>query len=169
MWITQQKKGGCIKIIGIGFAVIVGFSIIGQITGGSDNKAVVEHRDNVPLSDIKWDEIKDIYRPSSGSTELQKKEAWKNYNGKKIQGTGYVVSVEETLGTLQLDVSYFEPFVEMFQANALINLKDSSRSEAVKLNPNDKVTFQGILDDWSDISYDITLTDGIIINELEEK
>lgn len=144
--------------------MIVGFSIIGQITGGSDNKAVVEHRDNVPLSDIKWDEIKDIYRPSSGSTELQKKEAWKNYNGKKIQGTGYVVSVEETLGTLQLDVSYYYS-----QANALINLKDSSRSEAVKLNPNDKVTFQGILDDWSDISYDITLTDGIIINELEEK
>lgn len=144
--------------------MIVGFSIIGQITGGSDNKAVVEHRDNVPLSDIKWDEIKDIYRPSSGSTELQKKEAWKNYNGKKIQGSGYVVSVEETLGTLQLDVSYYYS-----QANALINLKDSSRSEAVKLNPNDKVTFQGILDDWSDISYDITLTDGIIINELEKK
>jgi hypothetical protein len=69
-----------------------------------------------------------------------------------------------TLGTLQLDVSYYYS-----QANALINLKDSSRSEAVKLNPNDKVTFQGILDDWSDISYDITLTDGIIINELEEK
>lgn len=154
--------------------MIVGFSIIGQITGGSDNKAVVEHRDNVPLSDIKWDEIKDIYRPSSGSTELQKKEAWKNYNGKKIQGTGYVVSVEETLGTLQLEVTYFNnsPLIDLpdnFKGGALINLKDSSRSEAVKLNPNDKVTFQGILDDWSEISYDITLTDGIIINELEKK
>jgi hypothetical protein len=148
--------------------VIIGFSIIGKITGGSDNKAAVENRDNVPLSDIKWDEIKDIYRPSSGSTELQKKEAWKNYNGKKIQGSGYVVSVEETLGTLQLEVSYYYKY-ENPQANALINLKDSSRSEAVKLKPGDEVTFQGILDDWSDISYNITLADGIIINELEKK
>ena len=111
----NKKKGGCIKIIGIGFAVIIGFSIIGQITGGSDNKAVVEHRDNVPLSDIKWSEITDIYKPAGGGTELQKKEAWKNYKGKKIQGTGFVVSVEETLGTLQLEVTYFNnsPLIDL--------------------------------------------------------
>lgn len=157
----NKKKGGCIKIVGIAFAVIIGLAIIGAITGGGGKKGEkgeIERAGAEQISDIQWEEIDKIYNLKSSSTELQKKEAWKNYEGKKVQWSGTVTSVGETFGTLQLQVK-LNP--NTLISDVLVSLKDSARSEALKLKEGDTVTFQGTLDDWGTLM-PITLDQGVI-------
>jgi hypothetical protein len=118
-----------------------------------------------PLSDITWEEIDKIYNPKSTFTELQKDEHWKNYKGKKVRWSGKVSSVGETFGTLQLQVK-LNP--DTFTSDVLIRLHNSSRSDALKLQEDNSVTFEGILDDWGTLM-PITLDHGIIINNSGEQ
>ena len=157
----NKKKGGCLKIVGIGFAVIVGIAIIGAMAGGGDKKSAIERAGAEPMSDIQWEEIDAIYNLKSTSTELQKKESWKNYEGKKVQWSGTVTSVGETFGTLQLQVK-LNP--QTLVSDVLVSLNDSSRSEAIKLKEGDTVTFQGTLEDWGTLM-PITLDHGVIIKK----
>lgn len=152
---------GCLKIIGIAFGASIVLGIIGSIGGDSGDrgkKAGSERAGAAPISDIQWEEIDRIYNLKSTSTELQKKETWKNYKGKKVQWSGKVTSVGETFGTLQLQVK-LNP--DTIISDVLVSLKDSQRSEAIKLKEGDMVTFQGILDDWGTLM-PVTLDDGVI-------
>jgi cold shock CspA family protein len=48
-------------------------------------------------------------------------------------------------------------------SDVLVSLKDTSRSDAIKLKEGDRVTFEGTFDDWGSLM-PVTLDHGIIIN-----
>jgi hypothetical protein len=166
---TEEKKkmNGCLKaaiiVGGIGVLAIGGcVALIGTAAKdvADQEKAEVARIQSEPVSDIQWEEIDKIYNLQSNYTELQKKEHWKNYKGKKVRWSGTVTSVGETFGTLQLQVK-LNP--NTLTSDVLVSLKDSVRSEAIKLQEGDSVTFEGVLDDWGSLM-PVTLDHGIIIN-----
>lgn len=163
---APPKRNGCLKIFAIiGILGVLGIGgcvlLIGKAANdvSNDKKVEIERAGAEPISDIQWEEIDKIYNLKSTSTELQKKEAWKNYKGKKVQWSGTVTSVGETFGTLQLQAK-LNP--NTLVSDVLVSLKDSSRSEAIKFKEGDMVTFQGLLDDWGTIM-PVTLDHGVII------
>lgn len=128
--------------------------------GSADNDDETAKKvESVPISNISWQELDRIYDVQSGYTELQEKETWKNYKGKKVQWTGIVSSVGETFGTLQLQVKMKR---ETLSSDLLVDLRDSERSRALQLHEGQRVTFVGILDDWGTIM-PITLKHGKIV------
>jgi hypothetical protein len=163
----QKKMNGCLKAIiivgGIGVLAVGGcVALFGTAAKkvADDEKAEVARIQSEPVSDIEWEEIDKIYNLKSDFTELQKKEHWKNYKGKKVRWTGTVSSVGETFGTLQLQVK-LNP--STLTSDVLVSLKDTSRSDAIKLKEGDRVTFEGTFDDWGSLM-PVTLDHGIIIN-----
>ena len=164
----KKKMNGCLKaaiiVGGIGVLAIGGcVALLGTAAKNvaDQEEAEVARIHAEPVSDIQWEEIDNIYNLKSDFTELQKKEHWKNYKGKKVQWSGTVSSVGETFGTLQLQVK-LNPHT--LTSDVLVSLKDSARSEAIKLKEGDSVTFEGILDDWGSIM-PVTLDHGVIINK----
>lgn len=168
---AEEKKGGgfmkgclivaaVIVVLGIvafgGCAVLFG-TAAKQVA--DEQKAEVERVRAAPISDVTWEEIDRIYNLKSDFTELQKKEHWKNYKGKKVKWAGKVGSVGETLGTLSLQVK-LNPGT--FTSDVLVRLKESERQDAMKLSEGDPVTFVGILDDWGSIM-PVTLDNGEIV------
>lgn len=149
--------GGLLGVLGLGGC----FLLVGKAASdaSSANQAQIKRAGAEPVSDIQWEEIDKIYNIRSKTTELQKKESWKNYKGKKIQWMGTVSSVGETFGTLQLQVK-MNP--DTLTSDVLIKLKESSRGDAVKLQEGDSVRFQGVLDDWGSIM-PVTIDHGVII------
>ena len=161
----QKKMNGCLKaiiIVGVlGVLTAGGCGILFFIGAKTVTDAKVARIESEPLSDIRWEEIDKIYNLKSNFTELQKKEHWKNYKGKKVRWSGVVSSVGETFGRLQLQVK-LNP--NTFTSDVLVALKDSSSSDALKLKKGDRVTFEGILDDWGSLM-PVTLDHGIIIEK----
>jgi hypothetical protein len=163
----NKKTNGCLKALimagGFGVLAVVGCVILfGNAAKkvAENEKSKVARIQSEAISDIKWEEIDNIYNLKSDFTELQKKEHWKNYKGKKVRWSGVVTSVGETFGTLQLQVK-LSP--STLTSDVLVRLKDSSRSEAIKLKKGDTVTFEGTLDDWGSLM-PVTLDHGVIIN-----
>jgi len=109
---------------------------------------------------VAWDDVDAIYNIKSKCTELQKKEAWKYYKGKKAKWTGEVSSVGETFGQMTLHVK-MNP--QTLISDLLIRLPDEQRANAMKLSKGDKVTFTGTLHDWGTLM-PTTLNDGAILS-----
>ena len=152
----EKKGGGFMKGCLIVAAVIVVLGIVGfggcAVLFGTaakqladEQKAEVERIRIAPISDVTWEEIDKIYNLKSDFTELQKREHWKNYKGKKVKWSGKVSSVSETFGTLTLRVK-LNP--STLTSDVLVKLKESERQDAMKLSEGDLVTFVGILNDW---------------------
>ncbi len=165
----EKKNGGFMKgclimfftVIALGVISFAGCSIlIGKAVEDSEKKeqALLKRVKEAPISDITWEEIDNIYNIKSKSTELQKKEYWKNYEGKKVKWSGTVTSVAETFGTLSLQVK-LNPGT--FTSDVLVRLKETERKNGVRLKKGDLVTFVGILDDWGTIM-PVTLDHGEI-------
>jgi hypothetical protein len=112
-----------------------------------------------PISNLSWTEIDEIYDVKSKYTELQKKELWKNYEGKRVEWSGKVTHVDDVFGTLSLQIK-IDP--DTFTSDLLIRLRKSERDKALKLSEDDRVTFRGTLDDWGTLM-PVTLTDGEIV------
>jgi hypothetical protein len=59
---------------------------LGSDSGRSSNPAsTATSQPNIPISDLTWEELDRIYDVESGYTDLQKKEAWKLYKGRKVR------------------------------------------------------------------------------------
>lgn len=122
-------------------------------TSSSRNK---QNYADVPIANISWSEIDRIYNLNNKTTELQKKEAWNNYEGKKVKWSGSVSSVAETFGTLQLQVKMNS---STFTSDVIISLRSDQRQKALALSEGNNVTFSGILSDWGTLM-PISLDDG---------
>jgi len=100
------------------------------------------------VSNISWDEVDRVYNPQSDATDLQKAEAWKNYEGKKVRWTGKVSHISEGWGGIKLQVR-MRP--DTLTSDLIITLEDSERARALQLRDNQRVTFEAILEDWGTI------------------
>ena len=164
-----KKKGnpvlkGCLIVViligvGIGGCVMLMGKAVVEVD--KEKKAAVARAEAAPISDVTWEEIDAIYNLKSKYTELQKKEHWNNYEGKKVKWRGAVSSVGETMGTMSLQVK-LNP--STFTSDVLVRLKPTEREKAIKLSEKDLVTFVGILDDWGTIM-PVTLDQGEIVTE----
>lgn len=164
---AEEKKGGrfmkgCLIVAAVIIAVFGGCAILFGTAAKKvvdEQKATVERVKAAPISDVTWEEIDRIYNLKNQFTELQKKEHWKNYKGKKVKWSGKVSAVGETLGTLTLQVK-LNP--STLTSDVLVRLKESERQKAVKLSQGAPVTLVGILDDWGSIM-PVTLDHGEIV------
>lgn len=150
---------GCLKKILMGVGALVVLAVIGVMIsgrGGATNKTATA---NIPLSDISFTELDEIYQVGSKYTDIQKDENWKKYDGKKVKWSGTIAEISETFGTLQLQVKMKD---DTFTSDLLIKLKEEQKDKALKLSVGDSVTFIGILDDWGTLM-PITLSDGEIV------
>jgi len=162
---VEKKSGGLLKgclIVGgiIVALIIVGIGSCALLIGTAANEVAEEERrvEEAPISSIEWREIDAIYNLKNNYTDLQKKELWKKYKGKKVQWTGKVSSVSDTFGSLSLQIK-MNP--ETFTSDLLITLDDKERANAISLREGDSVTFTGILNDWGTLM-PITLERGKI-------
>ncbi len=164
-----KKKGspflkGCLVVVILICACIGGcVMLMGKAVSDVDKekKATIARAEAAPISDVTWEEIDAIYNLKSTYTELQKKEHWKNYEGKKVKWSGSVSSVGETFGTMSLQVK-LNP--SSFSSDVLVRLKPTEREKAVALREGNLVTFVGILDDWGTLM-PVTLDQGVIVAE----
>lgn len=165
---APKRSNGCLiaalVVIGIGVLVIGRCVLfVGKVAYdvSTETKEQIARADAEPLSDIQWQEIDEIYHPASKATDLQKTELWKNYKGKKVRWTGTVASVGESLGKLNMQVT-LKP--ESGGFDLLVNLKDTSKPKALQLTEGDRVTFEGIIENWKGFSQ-ATLNHGIIVDQ----
>lgn len=140
--------GGCSCVVG---------SAVNEVA--KQQEAETAQRKAAPVTNISWAEIDKIYNLQSGYTDLQKDEVWKKYEGKKIQWSGKVSSVGETLGMLSLQVK-LSP--ETFTSDAIVYLEEDQKTMALGFKKDDPVSFQGILDRWGTLT-PITIKHGIIV------
>ncbi|MBZ4193911.1 MAG: hypothetical protein LAE24_06335 [Candidatus Contendobacter sp.] len=108
---------------------------------------------------ISWSEIDQIYNIENGSTDLQKKEAWKRFKGKKVVWSGTVSEVSDGFTGLTLQVKMNS---NTLTSDVLIRLKKSQHDKALQLRQDGYVQFTGRLDDWGSIM-PITIDDGEIL------
>ena len=167
---TEKKSGGFLKgclivggvisvllIVGVGSCVL----LIGSAANEAAEEAAEEERrvEEAPISSLEWREIDEIYNLKSNYTNLQKKELWKKYKGKKVKWSGKVSFISDTFGSLSLQVKMN---ANTFTSDLLIRLDDKERANAISLKEGDSVTFTGILNDWGTMM-PITLDRGEII------
>ena len=112
-----------------------------------------------PETQVSWNEIDSIYSLNSRNTDLQKKEEWKRFKGKKVTWNGTVASVNDGLlgTTLQVKMN-----ADTFTSDALVSLKRSEHAKAARLHEGDRVTFSGRLVDWGTL-LPVSLDQGEII------
>jgi len=113
----------------------------------------------VEQNPISWNEIDQIYNISNGATDLQKKEAWKRFKGKKVTWSGRVSEISDGFTGLTLQVKMNS---NTLVSDVLIRLKKSARDKALQLRQGGYVEFSGHLDDWGSIM-PITIDDGEIL------
>jgi hypothetical protein len=130
-----------------------------QAQQAEGQRQVAQERAAAGIAAITWQELDQVYSLQSNTSELQKKEIWKKYKGKKIEWSGVVSEISETWGTLSLQVKMNH---DTWTSDLLIRLKKSERQKAMGLSKDAPVTFRGILDDWGTIM-PITLNEGEIL------
>lgn len=130
----------------------------------------------IPLSNLTWGEVGKIYGNDSDATEIFKKDKWKDFKGKKVRWKGKVSEIETTFGTLSMSVvmgssntvsfggmSYSSDDISFSSPEVLVILKKSEKEKGLKYKVGDRIEFEGILDDWSDLQSHVEISNGIII------
>ena len=149
--------GGCLlAVAGIGGCFVLAGSAAHE--AHQQQQAQLARLEAAPISDVSWEEIDRVYNVRSSSTELQKKERWKNYEGRKVRWTGTVSSVGETLGSMSLQLK-LNPGT--LTSDVLVRLKPTQRDRALQLSEGAVVTVVGVLDDWGTL-LPVTLDHGVI-------
>ena len=162
------KKRGCLRafliVVGAFFAVIVIIAIVGALIGPSRSQSSSpssgpSSAPSAQEAPISWSEVDSIYNLRSNNTDLQRKEKWKQFKGKRVRWTGTVTSVSDGWGGLTLQVKMN---ADTFTSDVLIRLESSEKSKALQLHEGEPVTFTGNLDDWGTL-LPITIGHGEII------
>lgn len=153
--------------VGLIFTCCGGCGILAMIGGRVDRSDYSSRSPSVSspdpstvISDLQWQEVDSVYNIKSRTTDLQKSEQWKNYEGKRIKWTGRVAEVGQSFGTTRLQIKMNE---STFTSDLIVSLKDDQSQKALKLRQGDVVTFVGTLVTWGSL-LPMSLSDGEIID-----
>ena len=141
--------GGCLLVV---LVVVVSCGLFGAGLKKAKEKAAREEKRlaELPVSELAWDEIEKKFGPASGTTALQKQEAWKDYKGRKVRWTGTVLAVSQVLGThtLQVRMNPGAKLRSLVVSDAFVALKagEDQKARALALAPQQQVTFVAVLD-----------------------
>lgn len=157
-----KRKTGCLGQIVISLGVLFIGGIWLTETSATKREERVAAVNATPISSITLADLEPIFCSTSDKTDLQKKEIWKQYEGKKVKWSGTVSMINERL---QMGVKMKRTTLTY---DALVTLKDSEKEKALKLKEGDAVTFTGVLVDWGTILY-YSLRDGEIVSDGSEE
>ena len=111
------------------------------------------------VSELTWAEVDRIYNiRTTQLTELQRKELWSEFRGRRVRWSGEVVAVRETFGKVNLHVRMNPDTVT---SDLRIVLNPSQRARAMQLARGEAVTFTGALSEWG-VLLPITLKNGVL-------
>lgn len=92
-------------------------------------------------------------------TDLQKQEAWKAFDGKWVNWSANVTSVDKTLGSLSVQVRCLK---STFVSDAIISFDASAQPALLKLKKNQKIQFTGRLRDYNQM-LGLSVADGQLV------
>jgi hypothetical protein len=97
---------------------------------------------------------------SSRLTDVQKKEAWNSYKGKRVEWHGEVVQVKRTLGDVSIHIRHLSTTPG---ADVILNLRIDRSQSAKQVREGQILTYQGNLSLYGSL-FGLTLEDGVIVN-----
>ncbi|MHC4598824.1 MAG: hypothetical protein ACYS47_07460 [Planctomycetota bacterium] len=148
----------CLVLSSFLFCAKVVSDVSDELEKEQERKATAEaEAQKTPVSSLTFDEVFGVYRSDNVKTDLQKDEAWKKYQGKKVKWSGVVREVTKKEG-LWGQKAGFEMVVELRYSKsgafddfmvAVVTLMESEKEKALELSQGNRVTFTGFLDRWS--------------------
>ena len=98
--------------------------------------------------------------PSSDLTDVQKKEAWKTYKGKRVEWHGEVIEIRNSLGNISIHIRHLPTTPG---ADVIVNLRKDQSQRAMQVRKGQILTYQGTLSLYGSL-FGLTLEDGVIVN-----
>lgn len=96
-----KKKGGCLKIVGIVFAIFIGLAIIGAMLGGEEQ---VANEETTPVTGGEGTNEENVNEEVEDTENVNKDEASENEEVVEIAGIGEQINVSDVFFTVN-DVS----------------------------------------------------------------
>jgi hypothetical protein len=135
------------------------FVILG--CGGDQNSSSTSNSATAPaVSSITWADYDKIYGVKSKTTDMQKEQSWKDFQGKRVAWSGEVAEVSNgTFGGLQVSIKMDK---DTIISDINLELKKDYEDAASKLTKGSRLNFVGTLKSYGGAILPATLSDGEI-------
>ncbi|MGH9818607.1 MAG: hypothetical protein ACRD43_00455 [Pyrinomonadaceae bacterium] len=128
----------------------------GQNSSSTSNSAPASNE----ISSITWADYDKIYGSDAKTTDMQKEQSWKDFQGKRVAWSGEVAEVSNgTFGGLEVSVKMDKATLV---SDISLELKKEYEDAASKLTKGSKIKFAGTLKSYGGAFLPATLTDGEI-------
>jgi hypothetical protein len=137
--------------------LIVLFVILG--CGGGQNSSSTSNSTTGPaVSSITWADYDKIYGVKSKTTDMQKEQSWKDFQGKRVAWSGEVAEVSNgTFGGLQVSIKMDK---DTLISDINLELKKDYEGAASKLTKGSRLNFVGTMKSYGGAILPATLSDG---------
>ncbi len=126
----------------------------GQNSSSTSNSAPATQE----ISSITWASYDKIYGSDAKTTDMQKEQSWKDFQGKRVAWSGEVAEVSNgTFGGLQVSIKMNKT---TFVSDISLELKKEFHDAASKLTKGSKISFVGTLKSYGGAILPATLSDG---------
>ena len=103
--------------------------------------------------------------PLSRVTDLQRKNMWKDYEGKYIKGSMFVVSVDDDIfGNLVVLGSHFPIGQKYSETHYSVHFKESERDKLLRVSKGQEVQFEAVLNRYHPILQTIGLDEAELVD-----
>ena len=133
------------------------FVILG--CGGGQNSSSNTNSTTAPaVSSITWADYDKTYGAKSKTTDMQKEQSWKDFEGKRVAWSGEVAEVSNgTFGGLQVSIKMDK---DTIISDINLELRKDYEGAASKLTKGSKINFVGTLKSYGGAILPATLSDG---------
>lgn len=114
------------------------------------------------VSSIQWKDYDKVYNLKSNSTDIQKQELWKNFEGKYVAWSGQVTEIQEgMISGLTVGVKFNS---DSISSDVLLSLKPEQKSQVASYTKGSTISFVGKLKSYGGILPasidDVTINNG---------
>jgi hypothetical protein len=141
----------------VSLILIILFVILG--CGGGQNSSSSANSDTAPaVSSITWADYDKIYGAKSKTTDMQKEQSWKDFEGKRVAWSGEVAEVSNgTFGGVNISIKMDK---DTIISDIDLEVKKDYEGAASKLTKGSKISFVGTLKSYGGAILPATLSDG---------
>jgi len=146
--------GGCLGLV-ILFIVIISVAIGGgkststnKQSGGTNTTATAEKKEEEQKSDIGFSEFDDKFGSSSSNTDIQKKEQWKDFQGKRVSWKCEVTEVSS-----KTKIS-FKCNSDTWTSDTRLSF-DKDEPKLLEIKKGDNISFSGVLKSYGMFGYEL--------------
>ncbi len=136
--------------------LILLFAILG--CGGQNSSSTANSATTKEISATTWADYNKIYGSDAKTTDMQKEQSWKDFQGKRVAWSGEVAEVSNgTFGGLQVSIKMNKTTLI---SDISLELKKEFQDAASKLTKGSKINFVGTLKSYGGAILPATLSDG---------